>query len=94
MDQDKDPIWGYGGAHSALTAGANTVDSVSEFIYLGSKITTDGHSAPEVMRCIALAASAMNQLSRVWRQRNFSLVTKLHLDKTCVLSVLLYSMET
>ena len=39
------------------------MDSVSEFIYLGSKITTDGHSAPEVMRCIALAASAMNQLS-------------------------------
>ena len=51
--------------------GANAVDSVNEFIYLGSRVTTDGHSAPEVMRCmarIALAASAMNQLGRVWRQ--------------------------
>ena len=57
---------GYGGAYPALSVGANTVDSVSEFVYLGSKVTTDGHSAPEVMRCIALAASAMNQLGRMW----------------------------
>ena len=58
---------------------ANTVDSMSEFIYLGSKVTTDGHSAPEVMPRIALAASAMNQLGRVWSQRNLILDTKLRL---------------
>ena len=52
----------------AVSVGVNAVDSVNEFIYLGSKVTTDGHSAPEVMRRIALAASAMNQLGRVWRQ--------------------------
>ena len=52
------------------------IASVSEFIYLGSKITTDGHSAPEVMRRIALAASAM--ISSVeCAVRNFSLVANL-----------------
>ena len=56
---------GHGGACPALTVGVNTVESVNEFIYLGSMITTDDHhrhSAPEVMRCIALVASTMNQL--------------------------------
>ena len=72
-------------ALSALSVGTNTVDSVSEFIYLGSKIFTDGYSTPEVMRRIALAASAMNQLGRVWRQRNPSLTTKLRLYESCVL---------
>jgi len=85
---------GHGGACPAISVGANAVDSVNEFIYLDSKVTADGHSTPEVMRCIALAASAMNQLGRVWRQRNLSLVTKLRLYESCVLSVLLYCAET
>ena len=68
--------------------------SVICIIYIGSKVTTDGHSTPEVMRRIALEASAMNQLDRVWIQRNLSLVTKLRLYETCVPSVLLYSAET
>ena len=59
---------GHVGACPAVSVGANAVDSVNEFIYLGSKVTTDGHSAPKVMPRIALAASAMNQLGRVWRQ--------------------------
>ena len=46
------------------------------------------------MRRIALATSAMNQLGRVWKQRNLSLVTKLRLYESCVLSVLLYCAET
>ena len=78
MGEDQDPEC-HGGACLAVSVGANAVDSVNEFIYLGSKVTTDGHSSPEVMRRIALAASAMNQLDRVWRQKNLSLVTKLRL---------------
>ena len=85
---------GHGTALPALSVGINTVESVSEFIYLGSKISSDGHSTPEVMRRIALAASAMNQLGRVWRQKNLSIATKLRLYETCVASVLLYCSET
>ena len=50
---------GYGGSHPALSVGANTVDSVSEFIYLGSKVTTDGRSALEIMRGIEPARSSV-----------------------------------
>ena len=82
---------GHGSACPAISVGANAVDSVNEFIFLGSKVTTDGHSAPEVMRRMA---SAMNQLGRVWRQRNLSFVTKLSLYESCVLSVLLHCAET
>ena len=85
---------GHGGVRPALSVGSNAVDSVSDFIYLGSKVTTDGHSTPDVMRRIALAASTMNQLGRVWRQSNLCLATKLRLYETCVLSVLLYCAET
>ena len=73
---------GHGAALSALSVGANTVDSVSEFIQLDSKIFTDGYSTPDVMRRMALASSVMNQLGRVWRQRNPSLNTKLRLYET------------
>ena len=57
-----------GGALPALSVGANTVESVNDFVYLGSKISSDGSSTAEVTRCIALAASAMNQLGKVWEQ--------------------------
>ena len=68
MGKDQDPECGHGDTCPAVSVGANAFDSVNEFISLGSKVTTDGHSAPEVMRRIALAASAMNQLGRVLRQ--------------------------
>ena len=74
--------------------GTNTVESVNDFIYLGSKISSDGRSTPEVMRRIALAASAMNQLGRVWKQSHLLLTTKLRLYESCVLSILLYCSET
>ena len=41
---------GYGGACPAISVGANAVDFVNEFIYLGSKVTTYGYSAPAVSR--------------------------------------------
>jgi hypothetical protein len=85
---------GSGGALPALSVGTNTVESVNDFIYLGSKISSDGRSTPEVMRRIALAASAMNQLGRVWKQSHLLLTTKLRLYESCVLSILLYCSET
>ena len=56
---------GHGGACPGLSVGANLVDSVNALIYLGSKITTSGHSTSDVMRRFVLAALAMNQLGRV-----------------------------
>ena len=56
---------------------------MNEFIYLGSMIITDGHSAPEVMRCTALAASTMNQLGED-RAKLDNIVTKLRKYESCV----------
>ena len=72
----------------------NTVEPVEEFIYLGSKITSEGHCTAEIMRRIALAAAAMSSLSRVWREKHLRPRTKLRLYESCVLSVLLYCCET
>ena len=47
------------------------MNSVSELIYLGSKVTADAHSTPEVMCHITLAVSAINWRLRVWRKRNY-----------------------
>ena len=65
---------GHGAALPALSIGANAVHSVSEFIYLGSKISSDGYSTPEVTPRIALKASVMNQLGWALMQRNLNLV--------------------
>jgi len=54
--------------HSQRSVCANTVDSVSEFIF------SDGYNTSKVMRHIALAASTMDQLGCVWRQRNLCFV--------------------
>ena len=72
-----------------MTIGTNTVDSVDDFIYLGCKISSDGRCTPEVLRRIALAASAMNRLGNVWKQSHLLLATKLRLYELCVLSMLL-----
>ena len=93
MGEDQDPECGPWWCMSSSLCRSQR-SRLGERVHLGSKVTTDGHSAPEVMRRIALAASAMNQLGRVWRQRNLSLVTKLRLYESCVLSVLLYCAET
>ena len=77
-----------------VSVGMNTVEPVDEFIYLGSKVTTEGHCTPEVTRRIALAAAALNSPSRVWREKHLHYSTKLRIYESCVLSVLLYCCET
>ena len=67
---------------------------MSEFIYLGSKISSSGDSADDVRRRIALAASSFQSLIRVWSLSRLSLKTKLRIYSACVIPVLLYSSET
>jgi hypothetical protein len=73
---------------------SNTVDPVTEFVYLGSKISSDGRSFPDILYRIALAASAMEACNPVWSQKKLSLQTKLRIYGSCVLAVLLYGSET
>ena len=54
---------------SNIVVDGQTIEAVDEFIYLGSKLTSDGRCTPDVLRRIGIASSAMNDLSRVWSQR-------------------------
>ena len=70
-----------------------TIEAVDEFIYLGSKLTSDGRCTPDVLRRIGIASSAMNDLCRVWLQKKFSVRKKLRIYTTCVLPIALYGSE-
>ena len=66
------------------------VEGVEEFIYLGSKQSSNGYSQPDVLRRIGLACSVMNSLQRVWKCSSLNI----HLYQALVMSVLLYGAET
>ena len=60
-----------------------TVQTVSEFIFLGSKITADGDCSHEIKRCLLLGRKAMRNL-RVFKSRDITLLTKIHTVKAMV----------
>ena len=87
---------GCGSAPPAAHIQGHAVEVTERFtyMYLGSDIDSSGRSTPEVIRRIGLAASIMGRLTNAWRQQRLSLVTKLRLYNTTVVSVLLHGSET
>ena len=67
---------------------------VSDFVYLGSKFTSDCSSSPEISRRLQLARSAFGRLSAVWCSARIRAATKLRLINSFILPVLLYGCET
>ena len=70
------------------------VEVTTNFVYLGSKISSDCSSDPEILRRLALARRTFGRLSRVWRSNKIRTSTKVKILNTCVLPVLLYGCET
>ena len=58
-----------------------TVETVSDFIFLGSKITADGDLSHEIKRCLLLGRKVMTNLDSILKSRDITLPTKLHLVK-------------
>ena len=56
-----------------------TVETVSDFIFLGSKITADGDCSHEIKRCLLLGRKAMTNLDSILKSRDITLPTKVHL---------------
>ena len=56
-----------------------TVETVTDFIFLGSKITVDGDFSHEIERCLLLGRKAMTNLDSVLKSRNITLPTKVHI---------------
>ena len=64
-----------------------TVETVSDFIFLGSKITADGDCSHEIKRCLILGREVMRNLDSIFKSRDISLPTKVHLVKAMVFPV-------
>ena len=71
-----------------------TVETVSDFIFGGSKITTDGDCSHEIKRCLLLGSKVMTNLGSIFKSRDVTLSTKVHLVKAMVFPVVMYGCES
>ena len=70
-----------------------TMEILTDFIFLGSKITTDGDCSHEIKRCLFLGRKVMTNLDSVLKSRDITLPTKVHLVKVIVFPVVMYGCE-
>ena len=71
-----------------------TVETVSEFIFLGSKITADGDCSHEIKRCLLIGRKVMTNLGSILKSRNITLPTKVHLVKAMIFPVVMYGCDS
>ena len=71
-----------------------TVETVSDFIFLGSKITADGDCSHEIKRRLLLGRKAMTNLDSIFKSRDIALPTKVRLVKAMVFPVVMYGCES
>ena len=71
-----------------------TMETVRDFIFLGSKITADGDFSHEIQRCLLLGRKAMTNLESILKIRNITLPTKVRLFKAMVFPVVIYGCES
>ena len=67
-----------------------TIETVRDFIFLGSKIAPDGDCSYEIKRCLLLGRKAMTNLNSIFKGRDITLPTKVHLVKDMVFPVVMY----
>ena len=70
-----------------------TVETVSDFIFGGSKITADGDRSHEIKGCYLLGRKVMTNLDSIFKNRDITLSTKVHLVKAIVFPVVMYEYE-
>ena len=71
-----------------------TMETVRDFIYLGSRITADGDCNHEIKRCLLLGRKAMTNLDSMLKSRDITLPTKVHMAKAMVFSVVMYGCQS
>ena len=70
------------------------METVSDFIFLGYKITTDGDCSHEIKRRLLLGRKVMTNLDSIFKSRDITLPTKFHLVKAMVFPVVMYGCES
>ena len=84
-------------ASGPITSGqieGGKVEAVTDFIFLGSKITVNGDCSLEIKRCLFLGREAVTNLDRVLKSRDITLPTKVHIVKAVVFLVVEYGCES
>ena len=71
-----------------------TVETVSDFIFLGSKITADGDCSHEIKSCLFLGRKAMTKLDSILKSRDITLLTQVYIVKAMVFPVVMYGCES
>ena len=71
-----------------------TMETVRDFIFLGSKITADGDCSHEIKRCLLLGRKAMTNLDSTLKSRDITLPTKVHLVKAMVFPLVMFGCES
>ena len=71
-----------------------TVETVTDFIFLGFKITADGDCSHEIKRCLLLGRKVMTNLDGIFKSRDITLPTKVRLVKAMVFPVVMYGCES
>ena len=81
-------------ASSPIIAGQIEGETMTNFIFLGSKITADGDHSHEIKRCLLLGRKAMTSLDSIWKSRDITLQTKIHLINAMVSPVVMHGCES
>ena len=71
-----------------------TMETVRDLIFLGSKITADGDCSPEIKRCLLLGRKDMTNLNSILKSRDITLPLKVHLVKAMVFPVVMYACDS
>ena len=71
-----------------------TMETMTNFIFLGSKITADGDCTQEIKKCLLLGRKDMTNLDSIFKSRDIDLLTKVHLVKAMVFPVVMYGCES
>ena len=82
------------GPITAWEIDGETVETVRDFIFLGSKITADGDCTHEIKRCLLLERKVMTNLDSILKSRDITLSTKVCLVKAMVFPVVVYGCES
>ena len=77
-----------------LQIDGGTMETVRDFIFLGSKLTADGDCSHEIKRRLLLGRKAMSNLDSLLKSRDITLLTKLHIVKAMVFPVVMYECES
>ena len=72
----------------------STIETVTNFIFLGSKVTADGDYSHEIKRCLLLGRKAITNLGSILKSTDITLLTKVHIVKAIIFPVVMYVCES